>query len=303
MHETECCNRLRLKRLSSEVQRHQPLVETLGSEFESLPPSQPNSLPFRGLQLSRLGNSPSLPKWCPAQWLIAFLDALGPTAGEPSRGAIPASRPWRSSCPSEDCTLGDCGDSSHCPPVAKATPGTDCCYFQCHGMDVAARRGAVGHRFRRAARDVRPRRGGRRADGGCPWTHQRGQAFRLAGTWRAQFALPSASCRTTATSRPESSPTPKCTSPAASWTAQADCFAVWQRRDENGRNVTFPARQFTVHGSAVASRCCARCWTPTPRTPFAMPCCASARRWNRRSARRARRSPEPDCRSLGRQLG
>jgi len=25
-------------------------------------------------------------------------------------------------------------------------------------------------------------------------------------------------------------------------------FAVWLRRDGNGRNVTFPARQFTVHG-------------------------------------------------------
>jgi hypothetical protein len=25
-------------------------------------------------------------------------------------------------------------------------------------------------------------------------------------------------------------------------------FAVWTRRDGNGRNVTFPARQFTVHG-------------------------------------------------------
>ena len=25
-------------------------------------------------------------------------------------------------------------------------------------------------------------------------------------------------------------------------------FAVWQRRDGKGRNVTFPARQFTVHG-------------------------------------------------------
>ena len=25
-------------------------------------------------------------------------------------------------------------------------------------------------------------------------------------------------------------------------------FAVWKRRDGNGRNVTFPARQFTVHG-------------------------------------------------------
>jgi hypothetical protein len=25
-------------------------------------------------------------------------------------------------------------------------------------------------------------------------------------------------------------------------------FAVWERRDGTGRNVTFPARQFTVHG-------------------------------------------------------
>jgi len=25
-------------------------------------------------------------------------------------------------------------------------------------------------------------------------------------------------------------------------------FAVWARRDGNGQNVTFPARQFTVHG-------------------------------------------------------
>ena len=25
-------------------------------------------------------------------------------------------------------------------------------------------------------------------------------------------------------------------------------FAVWQRRDGNGRNVTFPARQFSVNG-------------------------------------------------------
>lgn len=47
MHESECHNRLPLKRLASEVQRHQSLVKTLGSEFESLPPSQANSLPLR----------------------------------------------------------------------------------------------------------------------------------------------------------------------------------------------------------------------------------------------------------------
>src|SRR5690606_6014644 len=40
VHETERCNRLPLKRLTSEVQRHQPLIETRSSEFESLPPSQ-----------------------------------------------------------------------------------------------------------------------------------------------------------------------------------------------------------------------------------------------------------------------
>lgn len=39
MHESECHNRLPLKRLASEVQRHQSLVKTRGSEFESLPPS------------------------------------------------------------------------------------------------------------------------------------------------------------------------------------------------------------------------------------------------------------------------
>lgn len=65
VHESERCNRLPVKRLSPELQRHQPLVKTLGSEFESLPPSQPNSLLLRHLRLSGLGNSAPMPRWCP----------------------------------------------------------------------------------------------------------------------------------------------------------------------------------------------------------------------------------------------
>src|SRR5690606_35949703 len=44
VHQTERCNRLPLQRLSSEVQRHQPLAETRSSEFESLPPSHSTRL-------------------------------------------------------------------------------------------------------------------------------------------------------------------------------------------------------------------------------------------------------------------
>ena len=33
-------------------------------------------------------------------------------------------------------------------------------------------------------------------------------------------------------------------------------FAIWERRSGNGRNVTFPARQYAVVVSAAASRCC-----------------------------------------------
>lgn len=51
MNESERRNRLPVRRLEPEVQRHQPLAETRGSEFESLPPSH-NFLPcvFNDLQ-------------------------------------------------------------------------------------------------------------------------------------------------------------------------------------------------------------------------------------------------------------
>ena len=32
-------------------------------------------------------------------------------------------------------------------------------------------------------------------------------------------------------------------------------FAVWARRDGGGKNVTFPARQFTVHVSGATTAC------------------------------------------------
>src|SRR5690606_20783273 len=54
--ESERCNRLPLKLLGSEVQRHQPFAETRSSEFESLPPSH-NSLNQNNLRL-RLSASP-----------------------------------------------------------------------------------------------------------------------------------------------------------------------------------------------------------------------------------------------------
>jgi len=62
VNESERCNRLDLKRLEPEVQRHQPLGKEALSEFESLPPSQPNSLPLRDLRLSRLGDCLPLPQ-------------------------------------------------------------------------------------------------------------------------------------------------------------------------------------------------------------------------------------------------
>jgi hypothetical protein len=48
-------------------------------------------------------------------------------------------------------------------------------------------------------------------------------------------------------------------------------FSIWERRTGTGRNVTFPARQYTVGGNAAASPCFAR---PTA-TPLLRNDCAS----------------------------
>jgi len=44
-------------------------------------------------------------------------------------------------------------------------------------------------------------------------------------------------------------------------------FGIWERRTGAGRNVTFPARQYSVNGERRSSRCCAR--SPTPRLRIA----------------------------------
>lgn len=65
VNETERRNRLCFKRLGPEVARHHQLRKQACSEFESLPPSQPNSLHLKDLPLSRLVDFPRLPNWCP----------------------------------------------------------------------------------------------------------------------------------------------------------------------------------------------------------------------------------------------
>ena len=61
-------------------------------------------------------------------------------------------------------------------------------------------------------------------------------------------------------------------------------FAVWERR-AGGRNVTFPARQYSVNGGAGASRCCVpRTVTQPRKRRFGMPS----------STRTAASRPHPD---------
>jgi hypothetical protein len=60
--ETDACNRLRFKRLEPEPLRHQPVAKGRSSEFESLPPSQPNSFSLRDLRFSWIGDFSPWPK-------------------------------------------------------------------------------------------------------------------------------------------------------------------------------------------------------------------------------------------------
>jgi len=43
-------------------------------------------------------------------------------------------------------------------------------------------------------------------------------------------------------------------------------FSIWERRSGNGRNVTFPARQYSVNGDRRRLRCSGPSWT-WPRRP------------------------------------
>ena len=56
-------------------------------------------------------------------------------------------------------------------------------------------------------------------------------------------------CRTTRATRPESWPKRSCISRDGPLEGlKLIGFAVWERKTGNGRNVTFPARQYSVNG-------------------------------------------------------
>jgi hypothetical protein len=59
-------------------------------------------------------------------------------------------------------------------------------------------------------------------------------------------------------------------------------FSVWERRSGNGRNVTFPARQYSVNGDR---RSFAPSATTAPRIAFAISCCRRTPSTRRRPAR------------------
>ena len=77
-------------------------------------------------------------------------------------------------------------------------------------------------------------------------------------------------------------------------------FAVWERRTCAGRNVTFPARQYSVKARDARSRCFDRFWTPPRKT-------ASANAPSRASSALGRRAnawgvPLSRCRSRSSKL-
>ena len=54
-------------------------------------------------------------------------------------------------------------------------------------------------------------------------------------------------------------------------------FAVWQRRSGGGRNVTFPARQYSVNGERRSLRSCVPSKTRRRRNAFESSCCRRTR--------------------------
>ena len=53
-------------------------------------------------------------------------------------------------------------------------------------------------------------------------------------------------------------------------------FAIWERRTGNGRNVTFPARQYSVNGerrSFALLRRTTSCWSCRIARPYSQPSC------------------------------
>ena len=68
-------------------------------------------------------------------------------------------------------------------------------------------------------------------------------------------------------------------------------FAIWERRGGAGRNVTFPARQYSIDGEAAASPSSAHCATPTRRIASVTWC-----------SRPTPSTSAPPCSGLGRRV-
>ena len=67
-------------------------------------------------------------------------------------------------------------------------------------------------------------------------------------------------------------------------------FAVWERRSVSGRNVTFPARQYSVNGERRSLRCCVRSLTQLRRSACVISCCRRTPSTKMRRRRRRRNS-------------
>jgi len=74
-------------------------------------------------------------------------------------------------------------------------------------------------------------------------------------------------------------------------------FSIWERRGGNGRNVTFPARQYSVNGERRSFALLGRSSTRRRRTPCAN--ASSTRTWSTKRRRR-RSTPSVSRRATGR---
>src|SRR5919106_3279625 len=78
-------------------------------------------------------------------------------------------------------------------------------------------------------------------------------------------------------------------------------FSIWERRTGNGRNVTFPARQYAVNGERRSFALLRPMVTQAHRSASAISCCRltpSTRRRLQRPLLRNDRSFRPGCRQM-----
>ena len=76
-------------------------------------------------------------------------------------------------------------------------------------------------------------------------------------------------------------------------------FAVWERRTGNGRNVTFPARQYAVNGERRSFALLRPMVTQAHRSASAISCCRLTPSTRRQRPRPRRSNPIPDAALLG----